>query len=148
MSCVQGKSDEYRGKLGEGGGEHSIGQSTWRYKSGKFIVYGGEAGELYYMVFSNAPWGSFEAYDYPPNSPGHKDGGFEFIKDDKMTYFPFKKKNLLIFTVSNDLSVSHEYIKITPDEWKSFMQPYANRIQDSDYDIIRQFFESKTKAGR
>ena len=81
MLCVQGKTDEYRGKLGEGGGEHSIGQSTWRYKSGKFIVYGGETGELYYMVFSNAPWGSFEAYDYPPNSPGYKDGGFNFIKD-------------------------------------------------------------------
>lgn len=148
MSCMQTTNDEYRGKLGEGGGEYSIGQSTWRYKSGNFIAYGGEAGKLFYMVFSDAPWGSFEAFDYPPNSPGHKDGEFEFIKDGKATYFSFKKKHLLLLMVSKDLSISHKYIKITPDEWKAFMQPYANSIKDSDYDQIKQFFQSKMKAGR
>ncbi len=145
MSCIHENNDEYRGKLGEGGGEYSIGQSTWRYKSGNFIVYGGDVVEVYYMVFSNAPWGSFEAFDYPPNSPGHKDEGFEFIKDRKVTFFPFQKKHLLFLIVSKDLSVSHEYIKVSPDEWKAFMQPYANSIKDSDYDQIKHFFQSKTK---
>lgn len=143
MSCVQNNYDEYRGKLGGGGGEYSIGQSTWRYKSGHFIVYGGDAGRVFYMVFSEATWGSFEAFDYPPNSPGHKEGGFEFIKDGKITFFPFKKKKLLLLMVSKGLSIRHEYVEITPTEWRDFMQPYVNSSKDSDYDQIKKYFQSK-----
>jgi hypothetical protein len=148
MSCSHKNVDEYRGKLGEGGGEHSIGQSSWKYESGNFIVYGGDAGKLYYMIFSNAPWGSFEAFDYPPDSPGHKNGGFELIKDGKAAYFRFKKNQLLILMVSKDLTVIHEYVHITTEEWRAFMQPYSNSLQDNDYDQIKHFFQIKIKDNR
>ncbi|BBO74212.1 hypothetical protein DSCW_16290 [Desulfosarcina widdelii] len=148
MACSQKNAYEYRGKIGEGGGEHSIGQSSWKYESGNFIVNGGDAGKLYYMIISDAPWGSFEAFDYPPNSPGYKGGGFELIKDGKVSYFRFKKNQLLILMVSMDLSVVHEYLNITPEDWRAFMQPYANSLKDTDYDQIKQFFQRKIKGGR
>ena len=70
------------------------------------------------------------------------------IKDGKASYFHFKEKQLLIIMVSKDLSVIHEYVNITPEEWRAFMQPYANSIQDSDYEQIKQFFESKMRDNR
>ena len=148
MACTPNKVDEYRGKLGEGGGEYSIGQSTSRYHSGNFIVYGGDAKNIYYMVFSEAPWSSIEAFDYPPNSPKHKEGCFEFIKDGKATFFPFQSKQLLLLWISKELLVSSEYIQVTPNEWRDFMQPYTNSIKDSDYNEIKDFFKNKTDSNR
>ena len=100
MFTIQANADEYKGRLGEGGGDYSIGQGSWRYESGKIIVYGGEFDALYYMVFSEAPWGSFDAYDYSPDSPDHPDGGFELINNKKSVFFPFKKERLLILMIS------------------------------------------------
>ena len=145
MVCSGEVIDEYRGEIGGGGGESSLGQSAWRYQSGNSIVYGGDAGRIYYLVFSEASWASLKAFDYSPNSPIHKQGGFELITDGNSTFFPFQDHRLLLLIISKDLSVRFHYISVTMEEWRAFMQPYTNRLNDSDYHDIKNYFEAKSQ---
>ncbi|MFH2060422.1 MAG: hypothetical protein ABIJ59_16175 [Pseudomonadota bacterium] len=141
-SCKCTDIDEYRGILGKGGGEYSLGQSTWQYKNGKVIIYGADESQIYYILFSEVPLTSFSGADYPPKTPSIESGGFEFQKNNKKEFFPFTKKTLILI-IRNDKSLKSHQIEISMDEFRAIMQPYANSSDDKDYDKIIEIYKNK-----
>jgi hypothetical protein len=143
MSPINGNCNEYKGVIGGEGGEFSLGQSTWRYENGHFIVYGGQDGILYYLIFSDADWGSFQAFDYAPN-PSDPTGRVTIETKERSVSYPFKKNELLVVFVSINREICHDFIVISSKEWKNFMQQYANSQSNEDYYTIKKHFRAKT----
>ena len=143
MSPITGNCNEYKGVIGGESGEFSLGQSTWRYENGNFIIYGGQGGKVYYMLFSDSDWGSFKAFDYAP-TPSDSTGSLEIERNNRSVSYKFLKNKILLVFVSENIEICHDFIEIPPKEWKDFMQQYANSIRNEDYYIIKKHFQEKT----
>ena len=144
---MKGNCNDYKGGLTIEGGEHSLGQSQWKYKNGNFIVYGGEAGTIFYMIFSSLQFGSFDAFDYAPN-PRNKTGSLEIILKDRTTTFNFQENKTLLVFISEEAMLCHDYVAVPSKEWKEFMQPYTNTLKDDDFLVISEHFKTKTRNCR
>jgi len=140
---MKGNCDEYKGGLTIEGGEYSLGQSQWKYKNGNFIVYGGEAGTIFYMLFSNLKFGSFDAFDYAPN-PGNETGSLEIILKNRTTSYNFHENKILLVFISEEEMLCHDYVAVPLKEWKEFMQQYANTLQNEEFLVISEHFKTKT----
>ncbi len=147
MMPIKGICNEYKGGLNIDGGEFSLGQSQWKYKNGNFIVYGGEEGKIYYMLFSSLPFGFFDAFDYAPNKK-NKTGSFEIQLNNKITTYNFQTAKILLVFVSEKVGLCHDYVQISSKEWKELMQKYANTLNTEDYFIIHEYFTAKTRNCR
>ncbi len=144
MSTSQPLTPEIRSEIrgtihDEEQGELAIGQSVWRYKDGRFLIYGGvsEAKRIYYILFSEQPWGSVDVEDYAPYAPSSFPGELIVHFNNEEHIIPFGTTTKLIHLKPNG-NISVDNVQLKLDQWHNIMQPYANGIENSDFDKIFQ----------
>ena len=142
MSSPQPLTPEIRSELrgtihDEEQGELAIGQSVWRYKDGRFLVYGGdtETDKIYYFFFSEQRWGSVDVEDYAPYKPASFSGELKIQFNNEEQIIPFGISTKLVH-LNSEGNISVANAKLQMDQWRNIMQPYANSTKNSDFDEI------------
>lgn len=119
-------------------GKHALGQSTWRYEDGRFLVYGGDSliERICYILLSEVKWGEVDIVDYAPY-PKANYSGEVWITIEKEHVIPLGSTTKLIhIDKTGNLFISNSSLQIK--QFREIMQPYANSIKNTDLDIIHK----------
>jgi len=118
-------------------GDLSVGQSVWRYKDGRFLVYGSDADvpKIYYVLISETLWGNLDAEDFAPYPPASFSGELKLSIGENEHIISFGQNTRLVY-ISADGKVSILKVNLNMEQWKQIMQPYANSIKNSDLEGI------------